>query len=90
MTEAGASDREVSKHFRVSRMPANRWRRGLAAGGRAMRELIAAQDWLTVFQLPAYAPELNGLRCTRSRLGFTRRLNGSPAAGAGLAGRSKG
>ena len=25
---------------------------------RAMRELIAARDWLTVFQLPAYAPEL--------------------------------
>jgi transposase len=26
---------------------------------RAMRDLIAARDWLTVFQLPAYAPELN-------------------------------
>ena len=26
---------------------------------RAMRELIAARDWLTVFQLPPYAPELN-------------------------------
>jgi hypothetical protein len=26
---------------------------------RAMRELIAARDWLTVFQLPAYAPDLN-------------------------------
>jgi putative transposase len=25
----------------------------------AMRELIAARKWLTVFQLPAYAPELN-------------------------------
>jgi hypothetical protein len=25
----------------------------------AMRDLIAARDWLTVFQLPAYAPELN-------------------------------
>jgi transposase len=25
----------------------------------AMRELIAARPWLTVFQLPAYAPELN-------------------------------
>ena len=39
---------------------------------RAMRELIAARDWLTVFQLPAYAPELNpavagqGPRATRS------------------------
>ena len=35
MIEAGASDREVAKHFRVSRMSANRWRRALAAGGRA-------------------------------------------------------
>jgi hypothetical protein len=26
---------------------------------RAMRELIAARDWLTVFRLPPYAPELN-------------------------------
>ena len=24
-----------------------------------MRELIAARDWLTVFQLPSYASELN-------------------------------
>jgi transposase len=33
LTEAGASDREIAKRFRVSRMPANRWRRALAAGG---------------------------------------------------------
>lgn len=26
---------------------------------RAMRELAAARAWLTIFQLPAYAPELN-------------------------------
>jgi transposase len=26
---------------------------------RAMRELIAARDWLTVFRLPAYAPDIN-------------------------------
>jgi transposase len=26
---------------------------------RAIRDLVAAQDWLTVFQLPAYASELN-------------------------------
>jgi transposase len=32
--EAGASDREVARRFRVSRMSANRWRRALAAGGR--------------------------------------------------------
>jgi transposase len=34
MFEAGASDREVARHFRVSRMSANRWRRALVAGGR--------------------------------------------------------
>ena len=33
--ESGASDREVAKQFRVSRMSVNRWRRALAAGGRA-------------------------------------------------------
>jgi transposase len=32
---AGASDREVARRFRVSRMSANRWRRALAAGGPA-------------------------------------------------------
>jgi transposase len=35
LIEAGASDREVAERFRVSRMSANRWRRALAAGGRA-------------------------------------------------------
>ena len=34
MIEAGASDREVAKRFRVSRMSANRWRRALVAGGK--------------------------------------------------------
>jgi transposase len=33
--EAGAGDREVARRFRVTRMSANRWRRALAAGGRA-------------------------------------------------------
>jgi putative transposase len=35
---------------------------------RAMRELIAARDWLTVFQLPAYAPELNPVEPVWSHL----------------------
>ena len=35
LMEAGAGDGEVARHFRVSRMSANRWRRALAAGGRA-------------------------------------------------------
>src|SRR5260370_17467570 len=34
LIEAGASDREVGRRFRVSRMSANRWRRALAPGGR--------------------------------------------------------
>jgi hypothetical protein len=35
---------------------------------RAMRELIAARTWLTVFQLPAYAPELNPVEPAWSNL----------------------
>jgi transposase len=35
LMEAGATDREVARRFRVSRMSANRWRRALAVGGRA-------------------------------------------------------
>jgi transposase len=35
LIEAGAGDREVARRFRVSRMSASRWRRALAAGGRA-------------------------------------------------------
>jgi putative transposase len=34
MIEAGASDREIARQSRVSRMSVNRWRRALAAGGR--------------------------------------------------------
>jgi transposase len=34
MIQAGASDREIARHFRVSRMSVNRWRRALASGGR--------------------------------------------------------
>jgi Homeodomain-like domain-containing protein len=35
LTEAGASDREIARRFRVPRMPVNRWRRAPACGGRA-------------------------------------------------------
>ena len=35
---------------------------------RAMRELIAARDWLTVFQLPPYASELNPVEPAWSNL----------------------
>jgi putative transposase len=34
----------------------------------AMRELVAARDWLTVFQLPAYASELNPVESVWSHL----------------------
>jgi transposase len=35
LIESGASDRELARRFRVSRMSVNRWRRALIAGGRA-------------------------------------------------------
>ena len=35
---------------------------------RAMRELVAARDWLTVFQLPSYASELNPVESAWSLL----------------------
>jgi hypothetical protein len=35
---------------------------------RAMSELVAARDWLTVFQLPAYASELNPVESVWSHL----------------------
>jgi putative transposase len=54
MIEAGATDQEVAKRFRVSRMSANRWRRALAAGGRgalATRGAGGAKCKLTGAQL---------------------------------------
>jgi hypothetical protein len=39
---------------------------------RAMRELAAARDWLTVFQLPAYAPELNPVEMSLSQCKLRR------------------
>ena len=54
LIEGGASDREVARRFRVSRMSANRWRRALAAGGRAAlasRGAGGAKCKLTLAQL---------------------------------------
>jgi transposase len=54
MIEAGASDREVARRFRVSRMSANRWRRALAAGGKqalASKGAGGAQCKLTAAQV---------------------------------------
>ena len=54
LIEAGVSDREIAKRFRVSRMSVNRWRRALASGGRealASRGAGGAQCKLTEAQV---------------------------------------
>src|ERR1700751_5480084 len=54
LIEAGVSDREIAKRFRVSRMSVNRWRRALAAGGRealASKGAAGAQCKLTAAQV---------------------------------------
>ena len=54
LIEAGASDREVARRFRVSRMSANRWRRALEAGGKqalASRGAGGARCKLTPLQV---------------------------------------
>ena len=60
LIEAGASDGEIAKRFRVSRMSVNRWRRALAAGGReamASKGAGGAQCKLT----PAQVTELEAV-----------------------------
>jgi transposase len=54
LIEEGASDREIAKRFRVSRMSANRWRRALAGGGKqalASKGAAGARCKLTPAQL---------------------------------------
>jgi putative transposase len=54
MIEGGASDHEIAKRFRVSRMSANRWRRALASGGRealASKGAAGAKCKLTAAQV---------------------------------------
>jgi len=61
LIEAGASDREVAKRLRVSRMSANRWRRSLAGGGRpalASKGAGGARCKLTPAQLDELAAVL--------------------------------
>ncbi len=63
LIEAGASDREVARRFRVSRMSANRWRRALAAGGRealATKGAGGAKCKLTPAQLAELELVLDG------------------------------
>jgi transposase len=62
LIEAGASDRQVAKRFRVSRMSANRWRRALAAGGKqalASKAAGGARCKLTRVQLAELEAVLN-------------------------------
>ncbi|HEV7936265.1 MAG TPA: winged helix-turn-helix domain-containing protein [Actinomadura sp.] len=62
MIEAGASDREVARRLRVTRMSANRWRRALAAGGRealASKGPGGARCKLSPAQLRALEMELD-------------------------------
>jgi putative transposase len=62
LIEAGASDREVARRLRVSRMSANRWRRALAAGGRpalASKGAGGAKCKLTPAQLGELAEVLD-------------------------------
>jgi transposase len=62
MIEGEASDREVARRFRVSRMPANRWRRALASGGRealASRGAGGAKCKLTPAQVAELAEILD-------------------------------
>jgi hypothetical protein len=49
--EAGASDREVARRFRVSRMPANRWRRALARITEAVRRWFGVEYTLAGMDL---------------------------------------
>jgi transposase len=64
MIEAGASDTEVARRLRVSRMSANRWRRALAAGG---REALASKG-------------AGGAKCKLSLAQLETALEAGPAA----------
>ena len=39
---------------------------------RVMADLVTARDWLTVFRLPAYAPELNPVEMSLSQCELCR------------------
>jgi hypothetical protein len=86
MIEAGASDGEVARRFRVSRMSANRWRRALAAGGRealASKGAGGAKCKLTAVQLAELEAVLDagrrpaGMRTSAGRWRGSRTWRGS-------------
>jgi len=63
LIESGAGHQEVARRFRVSRMPASRWRRALAAAG---REALAAKG-------------AGGARCRLSAAELAAALDAGPA-----------
>ena len=59
LIEAGASDWEIARRFRISRMPANRWRRAMAAGG---RQALASRGVSGARVYAGYEPAGGGVR----------------------------
>jgi transposase len=81
MIEAGASDREVARRFRVTRMSANRWRRALAAEGRpalASKGPGGARCKLSPAQLRELAATLEAGPAAHGGWTSTGRWRGSP------------
>jgi DDE superfamily endonuclease len=58
-TEAGYARFPDAAHQQLDGPVVLAWDGLNTRASRVMRELTAARTWLTVFQLPAYAPELN-------------------------------
>ena len=85
MIEAGGSDGEVARRFRVARMSVNRWRRALAAGGRAA---LASRGQAALSHRLAPAGRANGARIRHSSdvaaraLAVSCEYRHSPAKGA--------
>ena len=91
LIEAGASDKEIARAFRVSRMSVNRWRRALAAGGRqalASKGAGGAKCKLTAAQVAELEAVLGGVHAGRpGRAAAPDRLvRAGPGAAGGGAG----
>ena len=82
MIEAGASDHEIARRLRMSRMSANRWRRALAAGGRAAlatKGAGGARCKLTAAQVAELEEVQRKFGATHTA-GFQRKWNGAGAS----------
>ena len=84
MIEAGASDREIARHFRVSRMSVNRWRRALAVGG---REALASKGagGMPCKLSPAQVAELEAVLDAGPAAGYADQCWTRPGSRPGLA-----